>query len=108
MISRMTSDGVARAQAELSAITFELLALQERLERIHRRLPVPADQEAMLEGEIAPDVATEVSGCLECVTEDELKRVIESLQHAATVTPRELEHDFRRQQERRRRREDCR
>jgi hypothetical protein len=108
MISRMADDIVATAQAELSAITFALLALLERLEAINRRLPVPADQEAMLEGEIAPDVATEVSGCLECVTEDELRRVIESVQHAATVTARDLDLDFRRQQQRRRRREDCR
>jgi hypothetical protein len=90
---------VANLQAELSAIAFELLALQERLEGINRRLPVATDRQAMLDGEIAPDVATEVSGCLECVTEDELKRVIKSVQHAATVTARDLDLDFRRQQQ---------
>jgi hypothetical protein len=46
---------VASAQAALEEIAFELIALQERLESINRRLPVPPDQEAMLEGEIGLD-----------------------------------------------------
>jgi hypothetical protein len=75
--------------------------MQERLEAINRGLPVPPNQEAMLEGYIAPNLATEVSGCIECVAEDYLRQVIEALQHAATVTPRDLMRDFREQQKRR-------
>jgi hypothetical protein len=88
---------VASAQAALEEITFELIALQERLESINRRLPVPPDQEAMLEGEIAPDVATELSGCIECVTEHTLREAVEMLQQAASVTAHDLIRDFRKQ-----------
>jgi hypothetical protein len=67
------TDVVVRAQAALGEIAFELLALQERLEAINRSLPEPPNLEAMLEGYIAPDLATEVSGRIECVTEDLLE-----------------------------------
>jgi len=94
---------VAKAQAALGEAAFELLAIQERLEAINRGLPVPPNQEAMLEGYIAPDLATEVSGCIECITEDTLRQIIGTLQHAATVTARDLVRDFREHQRRRRR-----
>ncbi|HVT60827.1 MAG TPA: hypothetical protein VHR45_20820 [Thermoanaerobaculia bacterium] len=93
---------VARAQAALREAAFELLALQERLESIDRGLPVPPNQEAMLEGRIAPDLATELSGRVECIAEDELRQVIESLQGAACLTAHDLERNFSEQQRRRR------
>lgn len=100
----MSSDGpVARAQAALGEIAFELLVIQERLVALNRALPVPPDQEAMLADEIPPDLATEVSGCIECITEDYLRKVIEALEQAAGVTARDLERDFRERQKRRRR-----
>jgi len=94
---------VAQAQAALGEIAYQLLILQERLVTINRSLPVPPDQEAMLEGEIAPDVATEVSGCIECVTDDLLRQLVEVVLHAATVTSHDLLRDFMEQQRRRRR-----
>jgi LPS O-antigen subunit length determinant protein (WzzB/FepE family) len=99
------SDGgvVARAQAALGELAFELLAIQERLVNINRGLPVPPNQDDMLEGRIAPDLATEVSGRIECIAEDSLRRVIEALQGAACLTAHDLERDFREQQKRRRR-----
>lgn len=91
---------VARAQAALGDVVFELLGIQGRLEAIDRRLPVPANLDAMLAGDIAPDLATEVSGRIECIAEDLLRRVIESLQGAACLTAHELERDFRRDRRR--------
>jgi hypothetical protein len=100
----MSNDGpVAQAQAALGTIAFELLALQERLAAINRSLPVPTNQEAMLEDEVPPDLATEVSGCIECITDDLLRRVIEALEQASRVTARDLMRDFRERQKRRRR-----
>jgi hypothetical protein len=100
----MSDDGpVAQAQAALGGIAYQLLTLQERLVTINRSLPVPSNQEAMLEGETCPDVATEVSGCIECVTDDLLRQLVEVVLHAATVTTADLLRDFRERQRRRRR-----
>jgi hypothetical protein len=99
----MPDDAVGGAQRALGGIVFELLGIQERLQRIDRGLPVPPDQEAMLADEIAPDLATELSGRIECIAEADLREVIESLQCAACLTARELERDFRERQKRWRR-----
>jgi hypothetical protein len=100
----MSSDGpVALAQGALAQIAFELLVIQERMEAINRGLPVPPNQDDMLEGRIAPDLATEVSGRIECIAEDYLRQIIGALQGAAYLTARDLERDFREQQKRRRR-----
>jgi hypothetical protein len=92
---------VVEAQAALGEAAFELLSLQERLAEIARGLPVPPHQDAMLEGRIPPDLATELSGRLECIAEDNLRRVIEMLQRAACLTARDLERGFREDQQRR-------
>ena len=94
---------VAKAQKTLGAIAFELLALQERLTEIDRGLPIPPNQEAMLEDEVPPDLATEVSGCIECIRDDYLRQVIEALEQVSRVTALDLERDFRERQKRRRR-----
>jgi len=94
---------VAQAQKALGAIAFELLALQERLTAINRGLPVSPNQEAMLEDEVPPDIATELSGCIECIRDDYLRQVIEALEQASRVTSRDLERDFRERQKNRRR-----
>ncbi len=97
------TDEVGRAQAALGEVVFELLRMQERLEAINRRLPVPANLDAMLAGEIAPDLATEISGRIECVAEDLMRRVIASLQGAACLTARELERSWRKERRERER-----
>lgn len=81
---------VAKAQKALGAISFELLALQERLTEIDRGLPVPSSQEAILQDDVPPDLATEVSGCIECIHDDYLRQVIEALEQAARVTSHDL------------------
>jgi|ERR1700728_667564 LPS O-antigen subunit length determinant protein (WzzB/FepE family) len=86
---------VAKAQAALGEIAFTLLALQEQLEQIDRGLPVSPLQDAMLEGRIAPDLATELSGRIECISEDLLRQVIDALQGAACLTAHDLERGFR-------------
>jgi len=91
------------AQAALAAVTSDLVALQDRLAAINRQLPVPPDQESMLEGKIPPDVATELSGCIDCLNDDILLQAVEMLRHAAAVTPHDLVQAFHRQEERRRR-----
>jgi hypothetical protein len=94
---------VARAQAALGEVAFELLALQERLTEIHRALPVPADLEDMLEDVVCPDLATEVAGCIECIRDDYLRQVIAALELASRVSSRDLMRDFRKRQKNRRR-----
>ncbi|HEY6324770.1 MAG TPA: hypothetical protein VJA16_24755 [Thermoanaerobaculia bacterium] len=94
---------IHHAQAALADIASDLVALQGRLAAIHRELPVPPDQEAMLEGEIPPDVATELSGCIDLLNDDILLQALEMLRHAAAVTPQELVHGFYLLEEKRRR-----
>jgi len=93
---------VAKVQEALGEMAYELLILQEQLVRLNRRLPVPPNLEAMLEDEVPPDLATEVSGCIECIANDYLRELIEMLERAASVTARELERDFRERQGRHR------
>ena len=81
----------------------EIAALQERLAAINRSLPVPTNLVAMLEDEVPPDLATEVSGCIECIANDYLRELIEALEQASRVTAHDLVRDFRERQRRRRR-----
>jgi hypothetical protein len=99
----MPDDAVSRAQGALGKIAFELLELQERLAAINRSLPVPTNLEAMLADDVPPDLATEVSGCIECIRDDYLRVVIEALEQASRVTARDLVRDFRERQKKRRR-----
>ena len=95
---------IPSAQAALAKIATDLIALQDRLAAINRQLPVPPDQEAMLEGEIAPDVATGLSGCIDCLNDDILLQAVEMLRHAASVTQHDLVRAFQIQQDRQERR----
>jgi len=88
-------DPVTQAQTVLGEIAFDLLALQERLAGINRGLPVSPNQDAMLEGLVAPDLATEVSGRIECIAEDYLRVVIDALQGASCLTAHDLERAYR-------------
>jgi hypothetical protein len=92
---------VAKAQAALGEMAFQLLLFSDLLEIIDRRLPLPPEPQLtdMLEGGTAPTVPVEVSGCIECIVYDYLPLVIRALQHAATVTASDLEQDFRDHQE---------
>lgn len=77
------------AQREVQQIVQELDAIQTRLETIHARLPVPADEPAMLEGEKEPDFSTEMRSVIECVLADALRPAIRDLAAAAAYRPKE-------------------
>jgi hypothetical protein len=63
---------------------------QTRLQRIHDDLPVSPDREAMLEHRVPYDIATAITGTIECVLADEIRPAVESLVRAARVSAAEL------------------
>ncbi|HEV8582136.1 MAG TPA: hypothetical protein VGX68_23960 [Thermoanaerobaculia bacterium] len=77
------------ARKEVQQIVQELDAIQTRLETIHARLPVPADEAAMHEGEKEPDFSTEMRSVIECVSADYLRPAIRDLAAAAAFRPKE-------------------
>ena len=81
----------AEAQAALAGIALELVAITDRLQRIHDELPVSRNREAMLEHREAYDLATEIAGTIECVVADQLRPAIEYLEAASRVTAEVLE-----------------
>ena len=83
----MTED---EAQAALAEVALLLVAIADRLQRIHDELPTAPNRDAMLEHRIARDVATEVYGVIESVLVDEVRPAIEYLEAASRVTAEEL------------------
>ena len=53
-----------------------------------------------MSGYIAPRLATEVSGRIECIAEDYLRLVIQSVQRAACLTAHDLDRSLREDQRR--------
>jgi hypothetical protein len=82
------------AQAALAAVGLELVAIADRLQRIHDELPPSPNREAMWAHEIPRDVATEVYGVIEAVLVDEVRPAIEYLEAASRVTAGELHERF--------------
>jgi hypothetical protein len=82
------------AQTALAEITLQLVAIEDRLTRIAKTLPVPPDQEDMLEHRKPYDVATELAGMIECVVADEIRPAIEYLEATARVTAEDLIREF--------------
>jgi hypothetical protein len=74
------------AQPALAEIALQLVAIEDRLTRIADSLPTPPDQEDMLEHRKLYDVATELSGMIQCVVADEIRPAIEYLEAAARAT----------------------
>ncbi len=77
----------AEARAELRAIAEDLDGVRARLVNLHRRLPVPAEETAMLVGEVEMDFATEVRSVIECILNDWLRPAIRDLAAAASYQP---------------------
>jgi hypothetical protein len=88
----------AEAQAALAGIALELVAITERLQRIHDELPLSRNREAMWAHEIPSDVATEIYGTIECVLADHLRTVVEYVEGASRVTAEGLREQHREQQ----------
>ena len=84
------------AQAALAAVALELVAVADRLQRIHDALPASPERDAMLEHRVPRDVATEVYGVVESVLVDEVRPAIEYLEAASRVTAEELRERFER------------
>ena len=82
------------AQAALAEIALQLVAIEDRLTRIADSLPVPPNQEDMLEHRIPYDLATELTGMIQCVAADEIRPAIEYLEGAARVTQEDLRQQF--------------
>jgi len=82
------------AQAALAEIALELMAIADRLQRIHDELPPSPNRDAMWAHEIPRDVATEIDGLIEGVLVDEIRPTIEYLEAASRVTAEELRERF--------------
>jgi hypothetical protein len=81
------SKGEEAARAELRRIVEELDGIRARLVDLHGRLPVPAEETAMLVGEVEMDFPTEVRSVIECVLNDNLRPAIRDLAAAASYRP---------------------
>jgi hypothetical protein len=75
----------AEAQGELRAVADQLLAVEDRLRAVWEAVPRSPDEDAMFEGKMAWDVATEIRTVVECV-EEELRGVVKSLERVSRVT----------------------
>ena len=84
----------AQAQASLAEIALELVAITDRLQRVHDELPVSPDREARWAHELPSDVATEIYGTIECVLADHLRTVVQYVEGASRVTAAELRERF--------------
>ena len=73
------SEEEAAARADLRRAAGDLAAVRFRLLGIHATLPVSPREEAMLEGEEAPDFSTEARSVLECVVTDWIGPAIRAL-----------------------------
>jgi hypothetical protein len=92
---------VAKSQAALGEAAYRLLAVVDLLEGVHRYLTPPADLADRQEHRRPYDVATDVLGTIECVT-DILGSAIESLRRSAQTTDDELRLEFERDERKRR------
>jgi hypothetical protein len=82
------------AQAALAEIALQLVAIEDRLTRIADSLPVLPDQEDMLDHRKPYDLATHLTGTIQCVVADEIRPAIEYLEGAARVTAEDLIREF--------------
>jgi hypothetical protein len=82
----------AEAQVELRAVADQLLAVEDRLRAVWEAVLRSPDEDAMFEGRMPWDVATEIRTVVECVGED-LRRVVKSLERVSRVTEEDLGRD---------------
>lgn len=84
------SEEEAAARADLRRAAEDLAAFRFRLLGIHATLPVSPREEAMLEGDEAPDFSTEARSVLECVVTDWIGPAIRALVELEGGGPDEL------------------
>jgi len=85
---------VEEAQAALRVMAGELLGIEDRLQAIAAGLPESADRDAMLEGKIPYDVATDLLGTIEVVVADDIRPAFQRLERASRVTEEELRQGY--------------
>ena len=90
----------AEAQAALAEIALDLVAIADRLQRIHDELPASPNRDAMLEHRVPRDVGTEIVATVECVLVDEIRPAIDYLEAASRVTAEKLRERFERDRRR--------
>jgi len=90
----MERKSAREVQESLTQITLDLVDIVDRLARLPEALPDSPRREAMEEGEIPRDVATEVLGAVECTLEDDLRPAVRRLERASRATDESLLQDF--------------
>lgn len=70
-------------RAILLEVVLDLAGLQHRLQTAARDLPRSPDEDAMIEGEIEPDLFTEIRTTINAVNDDQLDLAIDNLLAAA-------------------------
>jgi len=88
-------DRVREAQEICARVAGTLLGIEDELRRTLESLPESPERDRMEEGMMAPDVATDVRGALECVLADDLRPAIQTMHSAASVTDASLEREWR-------------
>ena len=84
------------AQEELGAVAHQLLAVDDRLRRLLEALPHAPDEDAIFEGLLPWDLATELRAVVECAANEQVRPAIHALERASRVTAEELHEDFHR------------
>lgn len=95
-----TRYSVSEAQQVLDALSEKLAAIVAALNEVHDGLPAPKLHDGLLEEELAPDLAAELLGAIECVVGDYLAAAIEALAAVAKLTEEELERELWRERAR--------
>ncbi len=85
---------VSEAQGLLAAVAGELEGIAARLGRLSASLPRHPDQDAMFDGRIPRDVATDIQATIDYLLQEELKTAIEGLRSASGVAEQELRNRF--------------
>ncbi|HEX5758564.1 MAG TPA: SymE family type I addiction module toxin [Thermoanaerobaculia bacterium] len=95
-----TNYSVPEAQEVLGALAEKLEGIVRALNEVHDGLPVPELHDGTLEEEMAPDLAAEILGAIECIVADCLAPAIDSLAAVAKLTEEELERELWRERAR--------
>jgi len=95
-----TRYSVPEAQQVLGALSEKLAAIVAGLNEVYDGLPQPELHDGLLEEELAPDLAAELLGAIECVVGDYLAAAIDALAAVAKLTEEELERELWRERAR--------
>lgn len=89
---------VQQAQETLKEIVDALRRLDDRLRKLKASLPASEHEDRMLDGELPPDVTTEIRASIGFCREEQLRQLIEYLGALVTVSDEDLRTRFLEQQ----------